>query len=89
MTDPQAWFLGWLASLLAVFLWGRWHGADYAIKEFELRGDKLEAEPSDLVYDLWVLVNGTSMWPGRRRDFHRLLSILRKQLPMQNPERAD
>lgn len=85
----EYWFLGWLATLMGVFLLGRWMGADYAIKEFEHRGDKLAAEPDDLVYDLWTLVNATSMWPGRRRNFHRALSVLREKLPMQNPERAD
>jgi hypothetical protein len=80
--------LGWLASVLVAFLLGRHFGAEFAIREFEKRGDRLEAEPGDLTYDLWELVNGTQMFPGRRRQFHRTLDILRKKMPMQNPERG-
>jgi hypothetical protein len=81
--------IGILASQGIAFLWGRWMGADFTIKEFEKRGDVLLSEPGDLVYDLWVLVNATSMWPGRRREFHRGLDALRKKIPLANPERSE
>ena len=85
----EYWFLGWLATTLVTFLVGRHVGATFAIREFEKRGDRLSSLPGDLVYDLWELVNATSMWPGRRRQFHRSLDMLRQKLPMENPERAE
>ncbi len=88
MIFDKYWIIGILASQGLAFLLGRRMGADLAIKEFEGRGDLLSAEPHDLVWALWGLVNETSMFAVRRRRYHRLLDILRQKLPLENPERA-